>query len=157
MNNFNVNVVGNMLQFNHVRLVFRNFSGEGSKYNREGDRNFAVVIPDVDTAQDLIDLGWNVRIKPPREEGDDPFCYLAVKIKFNGRGPVVKLRSGLNSNKLDENTVGLLDKIDIMDASVDVRPYDWEMNGNTGRSAYLDGIEVVQAKSRFDEDEWPEE
>lgn len=57
-----------ILQIDDARIMFRNFRGEASKYNREGDRNFALIIPDDETATALSKAGWNVTIKPPREE-----------------------------------------------------------------------------------------
>lgn len=142
-----------ILQIDNARLVssYRNFSGTGSKYNREGDRNFAVMIPDQDIADALIKEGWNVKIKPPREDGDDPFMYLPVKVKFNDRGPNVYLVTGNKQNKLDEESVDILDNIDILSVDMDIRPYDWEVNGKTGRTAYLQSIKVTQEVDRFAE------
>ena len=150
-----------ILQIDDARIVYRNFTGVGSKYNREGDRNFAVVIPNEDLANQLTDDGWNVRIKPPRVDGDDPFMYLPVKVKFSDRGPVVYLRSGRSMNKLDEESIGLIDNIDILSVDMDIRPYDWEVNGKTGRTAYLQSMCVIQRVDRFAEkyaeEEHPEE
>lgn len=138
-----------ILQIDEARIVYRNFSGAASKFNREGDRNFAVVIPDQEIAEALTNEGWNVKIKPPRDEDDSPFMYLPVKVKFNDRGPMVYLKSGDNTVVLDEESVSILDDIDITNVDLDIRPYDWEVNGKTGRSAYLQSIEVTQEVDRF--------
>ena len=150
-----------ILQIDDARIIYRNFSGAPSKFNREGDRNFAVVIDDEDICDALVNDGWNVKIKPPREEGDDPFMFLPVKIKFNDRGPRVYLKTGRNVNKLDEETVSILDNVDILSVDLDVRPYDWEVNGKEGRTAYLQSMQVEQEidrfAERFAEEEYPEE
>lgn len=147
-----------ILQIDDARIVYRNFSGIGSKFNREGDRNFAVVIPDEDLAMRLKDEGWNVKIKDPRDEGDSPFMYLPVKIKFNDRGPIFHLRTGKNQIKLDEESISCLDRIDILCVDLDIRPFDWDVNGKTGRTAYLQAIRVTQKIiDRFAEEEFPEE
>lgn len=138
-----------ILQIDDARLTYKNFAGEASQFNREGDRNFAVVIEDQDIADALIKEGWNVKIKAPREEGGAPFMVLPVKVKFNERGPNVYIKSGDNVRVLDEDSVGILDKLSILGADLDIRPYDWEINGKTGRTAYLQAIHVTQATDRF--------
>ena len=142
----------NILQIDNARIVFRNFSGEASKYNREGDRNFALVIPNQEIADKLVSDGWNVKIKPPKEEGDEPFMFLPVKVKFNDIGPAVYLKTGRRKNRLDEESVDILDNIRISSVNLDVRPYDWEIQEKTGRTAYLQSIEVIQEVDRFAED-----
>ncbi len=138
-----------VLQIEDARIIFRNFAGLGSKYNREGDRNFAVIIPTQEICDQLVENGWNVKIKPPREEDDSPFMYLPVKVKFNNKGPGAYVVSGNNVQRLNEDTISMLDEIDIASVDMDLRPYDWEVNDKTGRTAYLQAINVVQNIDRF--------
>ena len=155
-----------ILQIDDARIIYRNFAGAASKFNREGDRNFSIVIPDQEMADALVNEGWNVKIKAPREDGDVPFMTLPVKVKFNDRGPNVYLQTGNRMNRLDEDSIACLDQIDIVSVDLDVRPFDWVLYEGTkdekrGRSAYLQSIKVVQDvdrfASRFAEEEYPEE
>lgn len=143
-----------ILQLDDVRIIYRNFSGEGSKFNREGDKNFSVLIDNMELANDLIEQGWNVKIREPREEGNEPFAHLPVKVKFNDRGPRIYLITGNRRNKLDEESVAIIDNIDIACIDMDISPYDWEVNGKTGRTAYLHSMRVVQEVDRFAEDDY---
>lgn len=138
-----------IVQFEGIRITHKNFSGTPSKYNREGDRNFSIVIDDVDIAEALQKEGWNVRIKPPRDEDDAPFMYLPVKIKFNEYGPKVYLENEIKRVQLDEEMIDCLDHADIQEIEIDVCPYDWDVNGKTGRTAYLQAMYVVQKIDRF--------
>ena len=132
-----------------ARIIYRNFTGVGSKYNREGDKNFGVIIPDQEICDALVNEGWNVKIKPPREDGEEPFMFLPVKIKFNERGPAIYVKSGESVTRLNEDTVGMVDDIDIVSVDLDLRPYDWEVNGKTGRTAYLQSMNIIQNIDRF--------
>ena len=140
-----------IIQIDDASIIYRNFAGEASKFNRAGDRNFAVVISEQWIADALVQGGWNVKIKPPREEGDGVFMYLPVKVKFNDRGPKVYLKTGDRMNLLDEESVSMLDHIDIISVDMDIRPYDWDVNGQTGRTAYLQSMCVTQDVDRFAE------
>lgn len=148
-----------IVQIDDAKIIFRNFSGEGSKFNREGDRNFSVLIDDQDIADALIEQGWNVKIKPARDEDDIPFMHLPVKIKFNDRGPRVYLKSGSAKVRLDEESIGCVDNVDIISVDLDIRPYDWVVQEGTpderrGRSAYLQSMCVTQEVDRFASEEY---
>ena len=138
-----------ILEIEDARIIYRNFEGVASKFNREGDRNFAVIVPNDEIKDILVEAGWNVKIKPPRDEEDTPFMFIPVKVKFNNRGPAAYLRSGETVTRLNEETIGMLDEIDIQSVSMDLRPYDWDVNGKTGRTAYLQAINVIQNIDRF--------
>lgn len=144
-----------VLQIDDARLVFKNFRGEGGKFNREGERNFAIVIETEEQYQALLNDtnkygdSWNVRVKDPRDEGDTPFMYLPVKVKFNENGPAIHLISGRANTLLTEASVAILDTVDILQVNLDIRPYDGEVNGKTYRSAYLKSIQVIQDIDRF--------
>lgn len=156
-----------ILQIDDARIIWRNFSGRGDKYNREGDRHFTLVIPNEDIANALANdtnrygAGWNVKTKPPREEGDSPFMTMKVKVKFNDRGPQIYLKTGKRVNRISEDMVSMLDDIDISSVSLDVRPYDDEINGKPFRAAYLQSMEITQEidrfAARFAEEESPED
>lgn len=132
------------VQIDGARITYKNFRGEGSAYNRAGERNFAIIIPSREVMDALVNEGWNVRVKPPKSEEEDEFMYLPVKVKFNERGPICYLKSGKNAIRLDEDTIHKLDEILIDNVDLDIRPYDWNINGKEGRTAYLEAIEVTQ-------------
>ena len=146
------------IRIDDARIVFRNFSGRADRYTREGDRSFSVVIPDQEMADALVKdvneygVGWNVKSRPPREDGDDPFMFLKVKVSYkNGKGPTVYLKSGTALRRLNETNVGLLDEISIESVDMDIRPYADIVNGRPFRAAYLQAIHVTQRVDRFAE------
>ena len=137
------------LEIDNARIIFRNLEGRGGLYNREGDRNFALVVPDEDARDALIEQGYNVKTKAPRDEDEEPLMYLTIKVKPNGRGPRIYLVSGRSKRELPEESWGLIDQISIANVSLDIHAYDWNVHGKSGRSAYLAAMEVTQNIDRF--------
>lgn len=141
----------NTVLMEDVRIVFRNFSGKETQYNREGDRNFAVLLaPDV--ADDLLKDGWNVKFLKAREEGDEDQAYLQVAVGFKGRPPRIAMITSRGRTELGEEEVELLDWADIVQTDLIIRPYDWgPINGKSGRKAYLKSLFVTIQEDALEE------
>lgn len=135
-----------------ARIVFRNFKGAEGMYNREGDRNFAVLL-DEDVAQAMAADGWNVKWpkeRPNAEEGDVRSPHLGVSVSFKGRPPQIVTITSRGRMNLDEDVVEMLDYADFKTVDVIIRPYEWDVNGNRGIKAYCQSLFATLEENYLD-------
>ena len=140
----NINIEG-------ANIIWKNFSGERDKFN-PGKRGFSVVIDDAVMAKELKQEGWNVKERPLQEGADasEQEWTLPVKLHMN-RYTQIWLIVGNHKTLLDEDTVAQLDVVDFVDCDLSIRPYEWEMSGRTGITAYVDSMYVTIRENKFAE------
>ena len=126
-----------------VNIFYLNFEGKEGQYNKDGDRNFAVELPE-DTAAQMAEDGWNVKRTKPREQevAEDPDAvgrpWLPVAVEYRkGKPPKIVMVTSRGKTVLLEDTVALLDAADIQNTDLIVAASVWEVNGNSGVKAYL--------------------
>ena len=125
-----------------ARILFRNFAGQKTQYNAAGNRNFSVEL-DADTAAALGELGWNVKVLPAREEGDEERFYIQVALGYTIKPPRVTMVTSGGKVPLTEDMVSVLDAADIQKVDLIARAYHWEVGDKSGTKAYLKTLFVI--------------
>lgn len=128
------------LSIENARIIFRNFSGKESQYNRAGVRNFAIVLEPED-AERLKADGWNIKPWPKVPSPDrDQILYLPVEVSYKDpdRFPVtIYLITNKGKRRIPEKFVNELDSLRFSKIDLAINPSHWEVNGKTGIKAYL--------------------
>ena len=129
---------GNTVLMEGVRMIFRNFQGKEDRFNKEGNRNFAVVI-DEKTYREMLEDEWNVKQLDPREEYQEEGVtyYLPVAIRFDVFPPNVTIVTSRGRQQIGEAQIEMLDWAEILNVDLIVRAHHWDVNGKSGTKAYV--------------------
>lgn len=143
----------NNLIIKDANITFRNFRGEGKKFNPEGRRNFCVIFSEED-ALALKSDGWNVKLREPVEEGDQITGKLQVDVSWKNTRylPKIVLVTSKGKTQLDEEDVHILDSAAIQKVDLAIRPREWALNGSAGIKAYLKTMYVTIEDDEFEDD-----
>lgn len=145
----------------NAKIIFRNFRGEETPFNRKGTRTFSVLIEDPDFAEKLRVDGWNVKLLKPRDEDDEPRFHLSVRVNFDKIPPAIYLVTRKKKTRITADTVELLDQADITNVDLAIQPSYWEVQGKSGIKAYLKTmyvtIEEDEFADKYADEEFPEE
>lgn len=141
------------LHFEDAQLRFTNFSGKPTKFNPAGGKRDFNIVLSKDQADEYSSEGWNIRVVDPYEEGDEPTYMLNVKVSYNpkARPPKVVLITSRKKTQIGEDEIGMLDFADIVKCDVIVTPYNWNVMGDEGVSAYLKALYVTIAEDEFED------
>lgn len=130
------------LRIENARVLFKNFSGKEKRnqnnkiVNREGARNFNIVIDDPEIAEQLRADGWDIKQTSVNDEGESLY-RLPVHIRFDNFPPQVVMVSGNKKKTLNEESISCLDNAEIDYCDVCLNPYHYEVQDKTGIKAYL--------------------
>lgn len=132
------------LMIEDAKILFTNFAGSPTRYNREGGkREFSVALP-LNLVDDLEKDGWNVKYRKNADGEFDPEQpYLSVKVSYKFKAPAIWLITDGRKQLMSEDTVGTLDTITIKTADVVIHPSVYDVRGRQGISAYVKELYVV--------------
>jgi hypothetical protein len=162
------------VDFENATIAFRNFAGVGSRYNKEGDHNFVLIIDDEATALDMFKDGWNVKayvnddslvsdllndgwdsvnVKPNLRNEIEFRLTVAVNFNTPPNMPPVMIFTYVNGveTRIFEDTVGELDSAVLQNIDLTIRPRWWQddKTGDWRIKAYLKEARITLEASRW--------
>lgn len=136
-----------------ARIGFKNFAGEVGPYNKDGKKDFALMIDNDELLNDLVEQGYNVKYPKPNPEinpeEDTRSPYLMIKVDRQVSPLVIKVDvngAELSRQRVPNEETGMLDWLSPKTIDLVVRPYDYSDSGftnGTGISAWLNEIVYV--------------
>lgn len=140
--------MANIITIENTRFIFdTHFSGDPNLDKFRSMQRYAnLVIPDINLARQMIDMGCNVKLTRPKEgeeEGFEPRYFVRVVVNYESEWPPkVYLVSGdAEPVMMNGDTIGMLDKMWIKNVNVQLNLHPW----TDGISLYVKTMYVEQS------------
>jgi hypothetical protein len=131
---------GTQITIRDAALMWRNFEGRETKFKPAGPdaRSFNVVLTQ-EQYEEFHAGGLNVRMKDAREEydEDEPLYTLQIAVGYKQRPPRVVMITSSSRVNLGEDSVGVVDWVDIGKVDLIFRCAHWDTAGKTGIKCWL--------------------
>ena len=140
--------MANIITIENTRFIFdTHFSGDPNLDKFRSTQRYAnLIIPDINLARQMIDMGCNVKLTRPKEgeeEGFEPRYFVRVVVNYESEWPPkVYLVSGdAEPVMMNGDTIGMLDKMWIKNVNVQLNLHPW----TDGISLYVKTMYVEQS------------
>jgi hypothetical protein len=138
------------VKIENARILFRNFEGREDKYNKLGDRNFCVLLDEVQAKELVEDYGLNVKFLKSREEGDPEEAYLKIAVSYKVRPPKLVMITSRGRTDFAEDNCQVFDWVDIEKTDLIFTASPWEVGGKSGIKAYAQSVWVTIVEDELD-------
>lgn len=131
----------NTLIIDDTVLFYKNFAGRETSYNRLGNKNFCVAIPDKNWAEALQLIGWNVK----KTENDKYILPVSVRLPSKPPEPIISIASKINGElrqttyKVDDD-LSALDSMNLKNVMIKIVGREYTYNNKTGIKAELESL-----------------
>ena len=140
------------LSVEHAVIMYKNFEGRPDRFNiKGGKRTFNLVLSN-EMAEELKELGWNVKEKAPRDVDEDWLYTTEIVVNMESRfPPKMYLCSEKNGKKrmvkLDADMLKELDTGEFSNIDVVINPYQHDKDARFKYKGYCQALYAEQAVS----------
>lgn len=149
------------VKIENARILFRNFEGREDRFNKLGDRNFCVLLDEVQAKELAEDYGLNVKTLRSREEGDPDEFYLKIAVGYKVKPPMLvmlttrpnpEVEGGFEVVRSDipESNCHVFDWVDIDKVDLVFTASPWEVGEKSGIKAWVNSLYVTIAQDELD-------
>ncbi len=141
--------IGKRITVRNAVIMYKNFSGRKTDFNREGNRNFCLCLT-TEAADRLLEEGLNVKERiRDGESSEDSLKYITIKVNLNSEYPptIATYGTKLDGTKykkvLTAETLGSLDFASFERVDLTFKLFHTVVLDKARTSAYLDDLRVV--------------